>query len=76
MAEVDLFSRRHRAIVQVLPRAETATCAGQHKHPRIAEPIERIGNFAVHLDREAVEPLRPVQRQRAMPPSLVNSIVL
>ena len=58
-------TRRDRAIGQVLPRAERAARAGEQQHARIAvsrDPRQRVAQLGMHLGGEAVQPVRPVQR--------------
>ena len=65
-AEVDgRGARRHGAIGQVLPGAKAASCAGQQQHARVAvgrDARQRIAQLGVHLRREAVQPVRTIER--------------
>ncbi len=62
---------RHRAVGEILSGAEAAARAGQQQHAhrsrRPARASSASRSFAVHRDREAVEPVGPVERQRATP---------
>jgi hypothetical protein len=67
-AEIDAFAaRRHRAIGEILSGAKAASGTGQDQatHARRGgHLIECRTDFAVHRDREAVQPVGPVQCQR------------
>ena len=63
LAEIDRLARRHGAVVEILPGAEAAARAGQDQAARVAEVRERVGDLLVHLDGEAVEPVRAVERE-------------
>ena len=67
LAEIDaLPARRDSAVAEILAGAKTAASASEHEHACRAvfrQAAQRIAHFAVHLDIETVQSIRPVQRQ-------------
>src|SRR4029453_9257888 len=63
LPEAAPLTRCHRPVIKLLPGAEAAPGAGQHQHARLVELAERVGDLLVHLDGEAVEPVRAVENE-------------
>ena len=62
VAEVDGFSRRDGAIVQVLAGAKAAAGACKNDDPRAFRFVERRLQLGMHGAGEAVQPVGPVER--------------
>ena len=67
LAEVDALSaRRDCTIAEILAGTESTTGPSEHEHSRgavLRQLAQRIAHFAVHLDVETVQSIRPIQRQ-------------
>src|SRR4030095_536212 len=60
--QIDRFAGCNRAVIEVLPRAKSAAHAGQNDHPRVTEIAQRISKLGMHAPREAVQPIRAIER--------------
>jgi hypothetical protein len=64
------------SIVEVLACAEAAAGAGQDDDPRVGDLVQRFLELFVHRGREAVQPVRPIERDSGDRPVMLDDDVL